>query len=366
MFLPQLGTLSRGARCVVRLPGLLSLFVVLLTTATVAQTVTVRRSSNLRKALSTSSNVLASFAEGDTATLISIRKRSGYYHVRAADGTVGWVWGRNVSVETVSGTNPQTSSTSNQRTASGAFSQVCTEPNFPTATPAPIDSTSCGPEGKGGAESSQNEAKNNFCASGPTRTITIADMIALQKKVQDDGTVPFGNRGNHPLTTQPGPATDRTKLVSFGEGTEVVLSGFVKISRQEGAESVNCGKGPSSPVPNRAEYHDIHISIVESADDEECSGVVVEMIPHHRPGSWTATLVNAVASQHLPVRVTGQLMFDSSHSPCVDGEPVGSGQAHDPARASLWEVHPIYKFEVCPQGDCGSGDGWVPLESWQQ
>jgi hypothetical protein len=38
----------------------------------------------------------------------------------------------------------------------------------------------------------------------------------------------------------------------------------------------------------------------------------------------------------------------------------------DPARVSLWEVHPIYKFEVCENGDCSSGSGWVPLEQWKQ
>src|ERR1022692_1931191 len=32
-------------------------------------------------------------------------------------------------------------------------------------------------------------------------------------------------------------------------------------------------------------------------------------------------------------------------------------------RASLWEVHPIYKFEVCPNGTCADG-GWKTLEDW--
>lgn len=332
-----------------------------------SQTVTIERSSNLRKAPNTSSAILASLNKGDTATLISNRKRQGYYHVRAANGAVGWIWSRNAATgaparETA---NQPATGVLNRATGAGTFGQACSEPNFPSATPAPIDSTSCGPAGKGGAEASQNETKNNFCASGPARPITIADMVALQKKVEDDGTIPFGSREKHPLSDQPGPATDRSKLQNFGEETQVALSGFVKIARQEGAESVNCGKGPGSPVPNQPAYHDIHISIVESPDDEECSGVVAEMIPHYRPGSWTVNAVTAVAHGHLPVRVTGQLMFDSSHSPCINGVSVAVGNGHDPARSSLWEVHPIYKFEVCPQGDCSSGDGWMPLEAWE-
>lgn len=238
-----------------------------------------------------------------------------------------------------------------------AQSQSCPHPQYPSPSPAPIDSTSCGSAGSGGAETTQNEAKNNFCASGSARPMTISQMVALQEQVQKDKTIPFGNPDKHPLTTTHGPATDRAALVALGEGSEVVLNGFVKIARQEGAESVNCGKN----VPNQPEYHDIHISIVESSSQKECSGVVVEMVPHHRPTSWSSDLVNQVASAKLPVRITGQLMFDSSHTPCVKGRAVSG----DPARASLWEVHPIYNFEVCTQSDCSSGSGWVSLEAWK-
>jgi hypothetical protein len=240
------------------------------------------------------------------------------------------------------------------------FRQSCPNPSYPSAQPTPIDSE-CGVEGKGGAEVKQNEAKNNFCASG-SEAITIAQMADLQKHVDQDKNIPFGNSDLHPLTSSPGPATDRSPLQKLGEGNEVVLTGFVKVARQEGAESVNCGKGASSPVPDQPENHDVHISIVTTTGKAECSGVVVEMIPHHRPTSWTPDLVNQVAKAQRPVRVTGQLMFDSSHTPCISGKAVKG----DPARVSLWEVHPIYKFEVCGQGNCTSNTGWVPLESWKQ
>lgn len=236
------------------------------------------------------------------------------------------------------------------------FGQSCPSPSFPSPTATPIDGK-CGPDGNGGAESTQNEAKNNFCASG-AKPITIAQMKSLQGKVESDKSIPFGNEDTHPLTSAPGPATDRSALVAPGEGNEVVLTGFVKIARQEGSESVNCGKN----VPNEDPYHDIHISIVTTPGKAECSGVVVEMILHHRQASWTPDLVNQVAKAQRPVRVTGQLMFDSSHTPCISGKAVKG----DPARTSLWEVHPIYKFEVCGQGDCSSDTGWVALEKWKQ
>lgn len=240
----------------------------------------------------------------------------------------------------------------------GGFSQTCSAPFFPTDTPTEMDGTSCGVAGNGGAETWQNEAKNNFCPSGdpnnPTLT-SIPELVALQTRAQQIPNINFGNPHSHPLTSKAGPVQDRAPLQALGEGNLVQLVGYVKIARQEGAESVNCG----SNVPNAPPYHDIHISIVLSPADSECSGVVVEMTPHHRPDSWTPQHVNEVASAGLLARVTGQRMFDSSHTPCQNNSPISG----DPSRISLWEIHPIYRFEVCPQGNCSSG-GWVPLEAW--
>jgi hypothetical protein len=233
----------------------------------------------------------------------------------------------------------------------------CTAPAFPQSGATQIDSV-CGAVGSGGKEANQNRAKNNFCATAPANPMTVADMVALQKKAQAIKGINFGNPDKHPLTAKPGPVVNRKPLAALGEGQEVALQGYVLLARQEGAESVNCGT--STNVPDLPAYHDIHISVVDAAaNTDECSGVVVEMSPHHRPASWTPENVQSVAGQHLLVRVTGQLMFDSSHTPCLGG----AAAEGDPRRASLWEVHPIYKFEVCPSGDCVS-TGWKALEDW--
>jgi len=234
------------------------------------------------------------------------------------------------------------------------LTQSCSAPQFPGAATA-IDSA-CGVAGTGGTETNQNTAKNNFCAPGPAKPITIAAMVTLQNNTQAIKDINFGNSDKHPLTLKPGPLVNRSAVVAQGEGKQVVLQGFVLTARQEGAESVNCEK----KVADAASNHDIHISIVDAANNtNECSGVVVEMTPHHRPASWTAANVQSVAEKHLPVRVTGQLMFDSSHTPCIGGTVVSG----DPKRSSLWEVHPIYKFEVCPSGHC-TDSGWQTLENW--
>jgi len=97
-----------------------------------------------------------------------------------------------------------------------SYSQSCPSPSYPSPTPSPIDSTSCGPAGKGGDEAAQNEAKNNFRAPSPAKPITIPQMVSLQTQVQKNKSIPFGNPDSHPLTKQAGPATDRAPLVKLG------------------------------------------------------------------------------------------------------------------------------------------------------
>jgi hypothetical protein len=238
------------------------------------------------------------------------------------------------------------------------FKPACASPSYPTPPPSKslgIDSQ-CGLSGAGsGPEGQQDSVKNNFCARGTPQTITIDYLKGLQAKVEKNPSINFGSENKG--TRKKGPTTNRAPLKRLGEGKLVTLKAFVLIARQEGAESVNCEKN----VPDEALFHDIHISLVESSDiDDECSGVVAEMSPHHRPDSWNHANVEKVASEKLPVRVTGQLYFDSSHFPCSNGQGAGEG---NPKRISLWEIHPIYKFEVCT-ADCDGAGKWVSLDEW--
>ena len=216
------------------------------------------------------------------------------------------------------------------------FTQACPNPNFPSPAQTVADGA-CPRVGTGGDEASQNAAKNNFCAplgpqASPVLPVSFQTFMKLQAKVVQDGSINFGNPKK--------PVQDRRELGQMGEGRLVSLIGYVLIARQEGAESVNCGRN----VPNAAARHDIHISLVAvRREQNECHSVVVEMSPHHRPAQWTAAIVERLAHANTPVRVTGQMFFDSSHLPCDENGGIG----HNPKRFSLWEIHPIYKFEVC-------------------
>ena len=235
--------------------------------------------------------------------------------------------------------------------------------HFPSAHTTPIDDE-CGlpgtPPATAPEDGLQNEAKNNFCAdSGAAKKTTLAEITSLQGKAQTQEAALHFTPGTAPKS--------RAFLEALGEGDQVVFEGFVFAARQECKETVNCELIPA----NVNASHDIHISLLEkprktahnsakaNQDKEECTGFVAEMIPHHRPPEWTSCNVNDVAGKGLRVRVTGQRFFDGSHLACKNGLPQGS----NPKRVSLWEIHPIYSFEVCPHGDCANG-GWEPLEKF--
>jgi hypothetical protein len=119
-------------------------------------------------------------------------------------------------------------------------------------------------------------------------------------------------------------------------------------------ESVNCYR-PSK------EENDIHIVLGQEASADECTSVTAEMSPHFRPAKWTADNVNSVG-EHA-IRVTGQLFYDSSHVICQ------SGKRTAPKRASLWEIHPVYAFEVCESTDIAAcqtapESAWQPLDQF--
>jgi hypothetical protein len=234
--------------------------------------------------------------------------------------------------------------------------------------------TACGLAGQPDNDAGrlQNLAKTNFCATGTPQVVQLTDFVALQQAVERAG-VQFGNphRGEH------GPPDDRAPLkalpgVSLKEGEVVSMVGFIldphyspKKASQQG-ESVNCHR---KGHPNA----DIHLNLSEepveltkkNKEGELCKTVSAEIIPHYRPAFLEVDQLEL--AQDFPVKVTGQLFFDGSHKPC-SGSHAKSG---DPARTSLWEIHPVYKIEVCSERGidaCDPNDKskWTTLEKWQE
>jgi hypothetical protein len=222
----------------------------------------------------------------------------------------------------------------------------------------------CGSEGDGttDAKRAESRAKNNLCTEGGSNpvTVTFATFKALQKEANDrkDKDIPSGGSSSLP--------PDRTVLASLvtasngkkvGEGSFVRLVAFLldaHHSNVSGGEAVNCKKGGK---PN----NDIHIALVATkGEDDMCTSLTAEMIPHYRPREWETV---AGAKIDRPVRVTGQLFFDASHSPC------SGNKRPSPQRASIWEIHPVDAFDVCKSKTLAScpankESAWIPFDQW--
>jgi hypothetical protein len=134
-------------------------------------------------------------------------------------------------------------------------------------------------------------------------------------------------------------------------------------------ESVNCNNGAPS-------FNDIHIALGSLPSTQECASVTAEISPHYRPATWdeignfevysggkyTVDPGTASRLQAHPYRITGQLFFDASHKPC----PCGSLKC-EPLRSSVWEIHPVYRVEVCKAGtscDETNDSDWLEFEAW--
>ena len=220
----------------------------------------------------------------------------------------------------------------------------------------------------GAAKKDQDKLKNNLCATGSPRTITIAEIKELQQKADATG-ISYGHGG---------PPADRSALThmpelssghTFQEGEVVRLVAYL-VDTHYSPKSASAKGESSNCSQSEHEMVDIHVSLwdqpgeIKLKDPQRvaklCSTVSAEVIPHLRPDVWQNDWLHDVMRLERPVRITGQLFFDGSHHAC-SGSVAGQG---DPQRASVWEIHPVYRIEVCKHetlAECGSAAG-----NWQK
>jgi len=231
-----------------------------------------------------------------------------------------------------------------------------------------IDNT-CGLHGSPSATPNsqlQNSVKNNFCAQAPQgkpETFTLQQLIDLQRNTH----IPSGHN------LEP---SNRDALKALGEGKVIRVKAFLIEAHHAdvgSGESVNCGG-------TTEEQNDVHIALGAQATSKECEGATAEITPHYRPASWNEIghfekfnpstrkyVVDPGMASRLQAhayRITGQLFFDASHTPC----PCTTANCgSNPVRATLWEIHPVYEIEVCKAGaQCNenSDADWVAFDTW--
>lgn len=232
------------------------------------------------------------------------------------------------------------------------------EPLRSLAQSHPVDSSCDNMAGDASSDKSklQNRQKNNFYVTGTPTVITRSVFLRLQQKSDQDG-IPHGGPSSMP--------PDRSVLrnlisvhgMSVGEGTLVRFAAVMieaRHSNTSGGEGVNCSTGGN-------EDNDIHVDLGQTESDKPCDSLTAEISPHFRPESWDG--IEDYEFEGRPLRFTGPLMYDASHTPCRPGKKIS------PARASIWEIHPVYAIEVCrfkTFSKCRASDDspWQPLDEW--
>lgn len=254
------------------------------------------------------------------------------------------------------------------KTSGNSFNLECSKLPFDDIATKPDPFVKCGncgvvssnaKPGEVAPKAAQSHAKNNFCADTSKITeVMVADLRELQTQAAQKGLV---------NTDLP----DRSKIVgtlkgaSVAEGNVVRLVAWVQdahLSDCKSGEEVNCEISGSA-------NNDIHIVLVDPTsggrEQDECSSVTAEMSPHFRPAAWSQ-LDKKIPTSNV-IRVTGPLFFDNAHVPCAGLTHSASDRA--PLRSSLWEIHPVYHFEVCANTDptkCNINDSsvWKAYDQW--
>ena len=302
-------------------------------------------------------------------TLASDRREHGYYHVIVPNspGTQGWIY--KSYVRPTSEAAARGDDRKGERTRAGGsagaaakFQPTCELP-FPLATERREISDTCGVEGsgRGGKALStgnrlQNHAKNNLCASGPAVDLDFKDFLRLQKTVDEDLGIEYGH-SNLPDDRSPLKKVIKVGGKDVGEGSLVRYVGYINHPRNSNVskgETVNCNK-------SGAASNDIHVDILKDPEENICSSITVEIIPHYRPKLYNVNYLKEL--QDRPFRFTGQMFFDGAHKPCK----TLTGPGGNPKRATVWEIHPVYAVDVCRHRDikkCKATDNaaWLPMQ----
>ena len=202
----------------------------------------------------------------------------------------------------------------------------------------------------------ESNAKNNFCVEESPVPVTFEDFINLETAADNIGNLRKLLKTSRDRLADIVTQSGGTKL---GEGRSVQFVGFLFEAHYS-----NVGKGELVNCKLRnQENNDIHIQLMKDAVEKDpCNSVTAEMSPHFRPEAW-----NQLAGLEIdrPIRITGPLFFDGSHHPCHDDVRVS------PNRISVWEIHPVYQFEVCKfnektvsKCDVKNNSLWIPLDQW--
>ena len=323
--------------------GLSCMFALWAALAFAQPTALVQRNANLRSTPSTARAPIRVLAPNETLTLVTTTPVNGYLHVRTTQNEEGWVSRTLVKIGAVPAPPPPPAATC------GPGTEIIVHPSCPAV--GTHQSVAYGATTDAGLRNmAKRHVPDTTCTPKP---LTLDDARSLQNFIDNT----FADA--HATKTKFEPARSLKNIATFdgkmGEGDLVRLSAYLVIAKDEGSESVNCAGNDGT---------DIHISVgPKAAHPSEYDGIVAEMIPQlARPAGWDTKTLNRLAGKQ--VLLVGGLTYDNEHF--VNDNPA-SPKSGQPKRFSLWEIHPITAFYVCPAGDgCDPAQvgQWQTLTAW--
>jgi uncharacterized protein YgiM (DUF1202 family) len=304
------------------------LFASLLVTTVCAaqQQATAKHNVNLRRDPSTHNPPISLLLPGEVLQLVETDQTNSYYHVHTSDGTDGWVWARNVTIQAPSNSGGGGSPDTPETAISTSWDK-----------PAPVSNTllgeegSCGQTGDGG-DTDTNLRKNRVDVPSNYHLVTWDAINSLQYP-------------NAPHSRMQWTADQLAEITPY-EGVAVSAVGYlynVKVESRGSGESTNCHFTKPADV-------DWHMYFVRDAGGGEAVAVIAETTPRVRQNhpNWDVAKLKPWTGTGASVRLSGWLMLDPEH-PDVVGK----------YRGTIWEIHPVTKIEVQQHGT------WVDADSLQ-
>lgn len=297
------------------------------------------------------SPVIATLPKGSSVTLLESKPSQGFYKVQTAAKQQGYISARYLAAVSTKGralVHKPTNFEMEPHAIGLSSAKACVS-----------DLASCPTNGCAAADSPHglmNQLKQTVPSSTTPVLLTFDDFDNLQQQahnlVGEDRELTAADRAQLKSMTVSGGVVSEGDLVS-------VVGYLVDTPHPNTGESVNCNlKGEAN--------NDYHIPISNDPANTGFQGIVVEMIPQSRPANWSLANLTQVESGGQLVMVTGGLIYDNMHRVNADASNPERGQ---PARFSLFEVHPITQFVVCTRSDnkCdpAQASDWAPLGGGQ-
>jgi hypothetical protein len=304
----------------------------------------VKHNSNLRQDPSTDQPPIRKLLPPEGVTVVEPDQTNGYNHVNTDRGEDGWLWGKNLEIETGPGPTPTPTPT----------------PTPPPGTPAdsvsadwdkpdPQDSVFHGQEGDcaetgDGGDSDTNARKNRTDVPSTYHPVTWNAINSLQ--------VPRAKRSRMDWTQA------QLDVIAPFEGAAVTVQGFLIKVKPETSSASSHGGETTNCHAHLAPDVDWHMPLTANLREQQDVAIVVETTPRIRQqhSNWTVDRLKPwtfmigssenTSYNEQPVRISGWLMVDPEHQ-----DMINSG-----LRSTLWEIHPITKIEVLKDGQ------WVDLD----